>query len=934
MRLVSLAALASALVFATPTLAAPAAIAPLSFVERTLPNGLRVFAMPDMGTTSVSVQVWYDVGGRDDPRGRSGFAHMFEHLMFKSTRNMASEEMDRLTEDVGGNNNASTDDDFTEYHEVAPANHLERLLWAESERMGALVVDEPTFVSERQVVEEELRGDAARPYDSLFRLDVPAASYTTSSYARSPIGSIADLDAATLDDVRAFHAQYYRPDNAVLVVSGNFDSGQLDRWVDKYFGPIARPAWPIPHTFVAEPPRTAGQRYVLHAPNTPLPAVVLSWQLPPITDPDHAVINVIDGILSGGESSRLYQSLVYHDQIAAETGVQADLRKGAGMFSVYGIVAGDKDPQTVEAALRRQVGLMRDQGVTAEELTRARNQVLTSALKERETAEGRASTLAANVILERDPYAADKRLAAIQAVTAADVQRVARRLLADDRAVTITYLPAKDGAAMESVPVAATVATTALIAPPDVPVVVAAAAAERAQPPAPGAPVTPVLPVPVERRLPNGMRLVVIERRALPIVTAYMVADGGSSTDPAGRAGLAELTADLLTKGTPTRSATDVVREVETLGGAIGGDAVRDGMFLSLTVKSDQLAPAMNVFADVAMHPTFKPEELERERTQALDGLKVAYSEPTQLASMVASRAVYGDGPYGKPADGTPTSLQAIRPADVAAGYRAYWRPDATTLVMAGDITVNQAEQMAKTLFGGWARPTTPPPPLPRAGAPAVPHMVVVDMPQTPQASVVVARVTIARGDPRYYPMLVADAALGGGFSGRLNQEIRVKRGLAYGAGSSFQARRSPGPLAASTSTKNPTVPDVIDLIRGEMTRMGTDLVPAAELDARKATLVGSFGREVETTDGLAGFLAGLVLENVAPGEIGRYSTGVNSVTPEQVRSVSKELIDPASASVIVVGDAAQFQAKLQAKGVKAQVVPVAKLNLDSAGLQ
>jgi zinc protease len=283
MRLVSLVALASALVFATPTLAAPAAIAPLSFVERTLPNGLRVFAMPDKGTTSVSVQVWYDVGGRDDPKGRSGFAHMFEHLMFKSTRNMASEEMDRLTEDVGGNNNASTDDDFTEYHEVAPANHLERLLWAESERMGALVVDEPTFVSERQVVEEELRGDAARPYDNLFRIDVPAASYTTSSYARSPIGSIADLDAATLDDVRAFHAQYYRPDNAVLVVSGNFDPAQLDRWVDRYFGPIARPAWPIPHTFVAEPPRTTGRRYVLHAPNTPLPGIVLSWQLPPIT---------------------------------------------------------------------------------------------------------------------------------------------------------------------------------------------------------------------------------------------------------------------------------------------------------------------------------------------------------------------------------------------------------------------------------------------------------------------------------------------------------------------------------------------------------------------------------------------------------------------------------------------------------------------------
>lgn len=934
MRLVSLAAIACALVSASPVLAAPAAIAPLNFTERTLPNGLRVYALPDKSTTSVSVQVWYDVGGRDDPRGRSGFAHLFEHLMFKATRNMPAETIDRLTEDVGGNNNASTDDDFTEYHEVAPANHLERLIWAEAERMGSLVIDQPTFVAERDVVKEELRGDAARPYDSLFRLDVPAASYTTSTYARSPIGSIADLDAATVEDVRAFHAQYYRPDNAVLVVSGNFDTAQLNHWVDKYFAPVKRPAWPVPRTAVAEPPRTAGRRYVLHAPNTPLPAIVLSWQLPPATDPDHAVINVLENILSGGESARLYQSLVYHDQIAAEAGTSADMRKGAGMFSVYGIVAGGKDPRTLEAGLRKQIALMRDTGAKPEELIRAKNQILTASLKQRETADGRASTLASDVILEQDPHATDKRLAAIEKVTAADVQRAARRLFADDRAVTITYLPAAEGAPMESVPVAATVATKPLIAPPNVPIVVAASAAERVQPPAPGAPITPILPVPVERRLANGMRLVVIERHALPIVTAYMVANGGSSTDPAGRAGLAELTADLLTKGTMTRSATDVVSQVETLGGAIGGDAVRDGMFLTLTVKSDELAPAMRVYADVAMHPAFRPDELERGRLQALDSLKVAYSEPQQLASMVASRAIYGDGPYGRPSDGTPSSIQAIKQPDIVAGYRAFWRPDTTTLVLAGDITPDEAERTVSELFAGWAKPATPPVPLPPAGAPLSPRMVVVDLPQTPQASVLVGRVTIARNDARYYPMLVAEDALGGGYSARLNQEIRVKRGLAYGAGTSFQARRSPGPLAASTSTKNPTVPDVIDLIRGEMTRMATDLVAPSELDARKAGLVGAFGREIETTDGLAGYVAGLVLEDVPPAEIGRYSSSVNSVTAEQVRQVSKDLIDPAPASVIVVGDAGQFLPKLQAKGEKPQVIPAAKLNLDKAELQ
>ncbi|WP_294392118.1 pitrilysin family protein [uncultured Sphingomonas sp.] len=930
---------ALALVLAAPALAAPAIAAPiqvppLAFTQRTLPNGLRVFSMPDKSGTTVSVQVWYDVGGKDDPRGRSGFAHLFEHLMFKATRNMPAGTFDRLTEDVGGANNASTDDDFTEYHEVAPANQLQRLLWAEAERMGSLVIDQAAFASERDVVKEELRGDAARPYDSLFRLYVPAASYARSTYARSPIGSIADLDAATVQDVRAFHALYYRPDNAVLVVSGNYAQADLDRWVDQYFRPIAKPDWKIPRTTAAEPVRTEAKRYTLQAPNTPLAAVVMSWQMPPATSPDRAAISVIDAILSGGESSRLYQSMVYRDQVAAEAGVSADLRKGTGMFTAYAVLAGGKTPTDGEAGLRREIGRLRDAPVTAEELARVKNQVVTSALKQRETAEGRAATLAANVILQDDPAASDKQIAQMQALTPADIQRVARRWLPDDRTVTITYLPAADGATAGTIPVAAGVAPAVLAAPANVPVVQAASDSERIQPPPAGAPVSPVLPAIAERRLKNGMRLVVIERHALPIVTAYLVANGGSSTDPQNRAGLAETTAELLTKGTTSLSATQVASAIEGLGGAIGGDSSRDGMFLSLTVKVDEVRLAMRIFADSALHPAFAQEELERVRKQALDGLKVAFTSPESLVPLVSSRVVFGDGPYGKPADGSPASIQALTRADIVAGYQARWRPDAVTLVMAGDIDVDGAARLAEEAFGGWQAPAAPVPPLPQAGAPVPPRTVVVDLPQTGQTAVMVARVTIDRKDPRFYPMLVANTALGGGFGARLNQEVRVKQGLAYGASSSFQARRAPGPLSAYTQTKNATVPEVIGLMKDEMRRMGTEPVPATELDARKASLVGGFGRQIETTDGLAGYAAGLVLQDVPLSEMGRFSPSVQAVTADQVLSVSRDLIDPKAASVIVVGKAADFLPRLKATGTNPEVVPVGQLNLDSATLR
>ncbi len=880
--------------------ASPPAVAPLAFTQRVLPNGLRVYALPDASGSTVAVQMWYDVGSRDDPRGRSGFAHMFEHLMFKQTRNMPSEQMDRLTEDVGGENNASTDDDYTEFNETAPANQLERLLWAEAERMGSLVVDQASFVSERNVVEEELRTDAARPYGNLFYRVLPETTYHVSPYARPTLGTIAELDAATADDVRAFHALYYRPDNAVLVVSGRFDPAALDRWVDRYFAALPTPARPIPRVTAVEPLRAGPRRYTVYEPNTPLPAVLLSWLIPPAADPDHAVISVIDGILSGGESARLFQDLVYRDQLASEAEVSGDYKKATGSLTAFAVMAGGRSAAEGEAAA------------------------------------GRASLLASSVIVDGDAHAADRRLAQIAAVSAADVQRVARALLTDATSVAVHYLPKEQAPAgwTSSVGVAPTVATVPLRAPADVPVVLAAAPADRVAPPPPGPPITPALPVPVERRLANGMRVVIVERPGVPIVTADLVVGGGAATDPPARAGLASLSADLLTKGTATRSAPQIAQQVEALGGSIGSSAGWDSAALALTVKSDQLGPAMAIFADVARHPAFAQAELDRSRTQALDDLAVTYKNPGALARLVAARAVFGGGAYGHPAAGTPASLKAITRADIAAAHDTIWRPDAATLVLVGDIRVADGVALAERSFGDW-RPTGPPAP-PRAAPPPPParRVIVVDLPDAPQAAVVVARQGIARSDPRYYPGLVANTVLGSGFSSRLNQEVRIKRGLAYGAGSGLDARLTPGPFTAVTQTRDETVPQVIELIQREMRRMGAEPVATAELAARKAALAGSFGRGIETTDDLAGFLASLVAQRLPLDELDRYVPSIDAVTPDQVRATSASLFDPAPASIVVVGDAARFLPALRAAGMTPEVIPAAALDLGTAALR
>jgi zinc protease len=316
----------------------------VEFRERKLANGLEVISVESHSSPTVGIQVWYHVGGRDDPPGRSGFAHLFEHMMFKSTKYLAAEQFDRLTEDVGGDNNASTGNDVTEYHEVVPSNHLETLIWAEAERMQNLKVDEANFQSERAVVEEEYRQRIlASPYGRFFNA-IDSAPYLQSAYRHGTIGSIADLDAATLADVTAFHSRYYRPDNATLVVTGDFDPAQLDAWVDKYFAPIARPADALPPHDASEPLWTNDRTIEVTAPHVPLPATAAVWLGPPVTSEDAPALQVASAILAGGESSRLNQSLVYRQQIAARAGFNADLREGPGLLIATAIAAGGKAP--------------------------------------------------------------------------------------------------------------------------------------------------------------------------------------------------------------------------------------------------------------------------------------------------------------------------------------------------------------------------------------------------------------------------------------------------------------------------------------------------------------------------------------------------------------------------------------------------------------
>jgi zinc protease len=912
--------------------AAPAKVAvpPIVFTQRALPNGMKVFSAVDRGTSNVTVQVWYGVGSKDDPQGRSGFAHLFEHLMFFRTRNMPATYLDRLTEDVGGYNNASTWDDFTNYYEVVPANHLERLLWAEADRMGSLEVDDATFRSERDVVKEEFRqGVLANPYGRLFGLALPMATFQVHPYKRPGIGNIEELNAATLSDVRAFHKTFYRPDNAALIVVGNFEQASFDRWVDAYFGPLKPPAEPLPRVTAVEPPRTGPGQVDAYGPTVPLPAVAITWLAPARSSPDAPALRVLGQILSKGDSSRLYSRLVYEQQIAQSVFGEDQMQQQPGFFAAGAIMAGGKTLDAGEAAVRAEVGRLRDQPVTPAELDKAKTQLTTSALKDRQAVDERANALGFALMWEGDAARANDEIVRIQAVSADDVQRVARKYLADDTRMVIRYRgeDQKPAGAPVWPPTPESAAEPGPAAPPP-------PAGPTPNPPALGAPVQAALPHPLERTLPNGLRVIVAKSTDLPLVTARLVVRAGGASDPEGKAGLADLTADLLTKGAGKRTAAKLAADVEALGAQLESAAGWDGASLDITVMKDKIDPALSIMADAARRPTLSPEELERLRVQALDGLTVALQDPGDLGGFVTETVVSAGAPYGHMLNGSPASLKRITDADVKALHAAWYRPDNAVLVLTGDLTPEEGFAFAQRHFGDWARPAAALPTVQAATAQNAPRVVVVDIPGAGQAAVTVALPGIRRSDPDYFPAMVANATLGVGFSSRLNQEIRIKRGLSYGAGSAVQARRFPGPIKASAQTKNESAPEVVDLMLAELARLRAEPAPEAELGTRKAVLTGSRGRTLETTEGLADTLASYALQDVPLSELGRFDADVLAVDPAAVRAFADRSLDPAKANIIVVGDARLFIDQLRAKHPDVELIKGSEIDLDRPQLR
>ena len=437
---------------------------------------------------------------------------------------------------------------------------------------------------------------------------------------------------------------------------------------------------------------------------------------------------------------------------------------------------------------------------------------------------------------------------------------------------------------------------------------------------------------PKEAELANGLRVIVAERPSLPLLAVELIIRNGSEADPNNLAGTASFTGSLLTKGTEKMSAPEIASAIESLGGTIFSSGVSDNSNAGVLVMSSKAEPALTILADVALHPAFKEEEIDRLKRQSLDGLRVALQQPGSVASYVIGRVVYGDGEYAHAAGGTPETLPAIQRADIVKFYQTYYRPDNAALIFSGNVTLEKGKEYAEKFFGAWKVNQEAPRPISATKGNWRPESVVVDMPEAGQASVSLTKPAIKRDSPDYYSGVVANAALGNGFASRLNREIRIKRGLSYGARSSLDVRRDAGAFIASAQTKNESAAEVALLLQTELKRLEKDPVQGDELKSRQALLTGNYARSLETDLGFASQIASLAVFNLPLETLDKFIPAINAVTTKDVTAFAEKYLVPPS-SLVIVGKASAFVNPLKKNFSQTKVIPQSNLDLNRADL-
>jgi len=889
----------------------------IAFEKYTLSNGLDVILVEDHRLPMTTVNLWYHVGAANEEPGLTGFAHLFEHMMFAASKHVPRGMADKLLESAGvTDSNGSTDFDRTNYFDTVPSNQLELALWIHSDRMGYLldVLDQDALSNQQDVVRNERRQHIEnRPYgiveEAIFHQLFPK----THPYYASVMGSHEDIQAAKLEDIRRFFKRYYRPNNASIVIAGDIDKAKTKLLVEKYFGHFKR-GEPIPKLQIVTPPITQERRVEVQD-QVELPRVFMGWLTPAAFKAGDAELGVAAQILAGGKSSRLYKKLVYDMQIAQDVNASQNSNALTSIFIIDATARPGHSAKELEAAINEELNQLRSTPPSEVELERVMNSFETASFSQMEKIGGFGL---ANMLNEYNHYLGDpgyleKDILRYRQVTAEDVQRVSAAQLQNNARVVVYGIPGTKvlGAEVPTPLPPKKIASTKVVQG------LHADQSWRKHIPKAGPLRSVVLPKGESFQLPNGLTVIYHYNPALPLVSVELVFKSGSAANPVDSPGLASFTAQMLDEGTLSRSSMQIADQVAQLGASLSAGASIDASSAQVMSLKKNIDQAVDLLADVVLNPSFPLDEIERQRSSRLAELRQQRENAPAIASRVAAAALFGDKhAYGYLELGTESANKATQRDDLIAFWKKNYVPRNAALVVSGAMTGDEVKAMAQAKFGQWQGAASPIASLGKPETTAA-RLVLVDQPDAPQTALQLEAIGVERKSLDYAALQVLNGAFGGLFTSRLNTNLREQKGYTYGVGSGFQFQRVSGTFTISGSIRTDvTVPALKEIFK-EIKAISAKPMLTQELEKARNAQILSLPARFETNSGMSASMANIFAYDLGLDYYNGLANRFAAVTAKDTQTVAKKYLKPESMIVVGVGDKNKIQQQLKRLNMK-----------------
>jgi zinc protease len=889
---------AAAVIFLTGLAAMAQKLPEIKFEKYELPNGLDVILHEDHTLPVVAVNVWYHVGSKNEKPGRTGFAHLFEHMMFQGSEHNNTDYFLAI-EKIGGQVNGSTAEDRTNYWENVPSNYLETALWLESDRMGYLVpaMTQERLDNQREVVKNERRqGLENQPYGRVEDYLRPLMFPPNHPYSWPVIGSMNDLSAASLDDVIEFFKKYYAPNNASLCIAGDFDPEQAKKLVKKYFASL--PPGPDIERINDWVPQFEGTKRMSMEDNVSLPRLYMIWHTPAFYKPGDAEMDLLANALGAGKISRLYKTLVYEKQIAQDVAVFQESHEIGSLFQIIATARPGHTLEEIEKAINAELDKVLAFGLTPEELKlgqTAWEAAYVRGLERLGGFYGRADLLNQYNTFLGDPGRFQWDLDRYMNATVEGIHEYAKKYLAPNRMAVLYVIPRGNLSS-----------TTEEV--------------DRSQEPRAGAESDFKPPMIQKATLSNGMELYVVEDHKLPIVQANLLIKSGWAADPADAPGSGALTADLLDEGTKTRTALQISDEVRRLGANLNVSSGFDQSSVRLNVLTKNLDPGLELVADLAMNPAFPEKELERLRQTYLGRIAQESKDPEAMAFKAFYRALYGeDHPYAKPytGSGTESSIKALKRENILDFYTANCCPNNAAMVMTGDITLADATARLEKVFRNWSPRDFAKTAIPEPQAPAKTKIYIVDKPGAVQSVTLVGHLGIPRNSPDFIPCLVMNNALGGQFTSRINMNLREDKGFTYGADSFFNNRKGIGAFVAEAPVQSQSTKEtVVELLKEITDITGPRPLTDEEVAQSKDNIIKMYPQYFESITDVADQLGTIVINELPLDYWQEYIGKIRDVDAAAANGIAKKRLHPEAMIIVICGDRARIEAGLRELGL------------------